>query len=125
MQSSLDTEVRILNKLFNLSSYAMRFSKPYQISRIKKLYLEYSSELEKKYGILKFDSKTYREVFDQNNQISEILEKKASAIESGDYELAASLRDDEKRIAGMLLTSMGVNSEDRFFHYDGRIYEIG
>ena len=124
MQDQLRETVHRLNRIIRLYEFSIIHSSPYRIGRVRNLFESVLLDAKSKYEIREFSSKNYIQLFDSHQKLEVVIFKKRKAITSGDYELAASLRDDEKSILRSLLLSIGVNKTDQFFATNERIYKI-
>lgn len=116
--------VQKLNKISKLYDYSILNARPYRIEKIRTLYLKMFEFANVHFGINDFNSNSYIEFFEGNEDLETILQKKKEAIDANEYEVAAELRDKEKVILHALLSEFGVSSSTKFFVIDGKIYKI-
>lgn len=124
MQSQLRDTVQRLNRIIRLYDFSVLYSKPYRISRIRVIYQDAMTKANSEFEIKNFDSSNYLELFQPHQRLESIISRKAKAISEGDYENAASLRDEEKNILRSLLATIGVSNADQFFANEEWIYKI-
>lgn len=91
---------------------------------MRNLYLKMIEHANTQYSISSFNSECYLQFFGRNEKLESILQRKLSAINAKEYELAAELRDNEKSVIISLLAEFGVDSSAKFFVKDERIYKI-
>lgn len=124
MQSQLRDTVQRLNRITLLYDFSVLHSKPYRISRLRVMYQNAMTKANSEFEIKDFDSSNYLEFFKPHQRLESIISRKVKAISVGDYESAASLRDEEKNILRSLLLTIGVTRTDQFFANSERIYKI-
>lgn len=124
MQDQLHDTVRSLNRIKSLYDFSIRYSSPYRIGRIRNLFEKALHDAKGKYEIKTFDTQNYNQLFRAHDKLDLMRSKKISAIASNDYESAALIRDQERRILRSLLSSIGIRESDQFFVNEGRIYKI-
>jgi hypothetical protein len=124
MPNHLHEWVRKLNRVSQLYEYSIRNSNAYRVGRIRELYQNVLQEVTTVHRIEQFNSKTYQIIFDQNEILESIIYEKEKALSIREYELAATLRDKEKRLLRSLLKNIGVDITSQFFHHKDIIYQL-
>jgi hypothetical protein len=124
MQSQLLDTVQKLNRLILLYDFSVLYSKPYRIGRIREMYQNALNKANSEFEVKDFSSSNYREFFQQDQRLESVISRKMNAISTGDYESAATQRDEEKKILRTLLLTVGVGKTDQFFANSERIYKI-
>lgn len=124
MQNQLPDIAKRLNKIHQIFERAKKISRPYRLSRIRRLYEAELREAEKRFEIQKLEFHYYHKFFKSSDLLLTTLRAKTDAINRGEYELGVALKDKEKRIVRKLLVENGYREDDVFFHYENVIYHL-
>jgi hypothetical protein len=123
MSSQLEKTSCQLNRLNRLMSYANMYLKPYRRGRIKQLYDVALKKATLQFDLQRFDLDNYSEVLSFDENLNDVLNRKKLALDSFHYDLAAQLRDEERKIVRQLLSSIGVNTQNRFFIFKSKLFD--
>lgn len=124
MSEDLLDKVIKLNRLSKLYDTAISHGRPYRVSRIRNLYQNEFAYLQSKYTISILDSNNYQLLFGPDAKLSYLLEKKEKAVEKGQYEIAAQLRDQEKIVLSLRLSKLGFDVNENFIIIGDSIYQL-
>lgn len=124
MPHQLHKIVEDLNRLSKLYEYAILFSKPYRIGKLRECYQAMKSEVSMSYKMGSIDSETYKDIFFTSLILEDAARMKREAVNKKEYERAAYYRDLEKRALRNILADFGIDKSDKFFVRNGIIYEI-
>ena len=124
MSGDLHNNVKKLNRLSRLYNVAIKYGKPYRVSRIRNLYQKTFTDLQSKYTITVLDSINYQSLFGQDIKLTYLLEKKELAVKKGHYEIAAQLRDQEKIVLSLRLSNLGFDVNESFILIGEKIYQL-
>lgn len=113
-----------LNRLHLLYDRAIQIGKPYRIGKIRNLYTDLRAYAESKYPIVALTSENYFIITGRNEKLDSIIAEKLKAVSNKEYELAASLRDKERRFLQILLESIGVENDTIYFVFKNIIVQL-
>lgn len=124
MQEQLRNSIIKLNRIRRLYDYAIQYGRPYRIAKIRSLYERILSKLKQEYDVQILCAKNYMAIFGDQPQLSRLGDRKLKAIRNKEYELAADLRDAEKKLIRYLLSVIHIPLGDYFFVFKGQVYQI-
>jgi hypothetical protein len=104
-----------LNRVHLLYDRAIQIGRPYRIGRIRNLYTDLRAYTESKYQIVTLTSENYSAIIGRNEKLDSIIAEKLKAVSNKEYELAAGLRDRERRFLQSLLEPIGVGNDTIYF----------
>ena len=110
--------IKKLNRLYGLYGIATATAKPYRINKIRKAYTFMFEMASIEYDVITLNSQTEYEMLLGRAvpaALLELIQRKHTAIEQGNYETAAALRDQEKVRLELVLQQNGYNKDDHFF----------
>ena len=112
-----------LNIAYKLYSKMKDSGKPYKVHKAKEAYLTLLNRAKEQFEFHRLDTiENLESLFGKQPRITEITESKTLAIAAGSYEEAAQLRDMERKRIEQLLIANGVNEDDYFYCFGGKIY---
>jgi len=123
VENQLNELVNKLNRLYALRSHERADATVYRAYRLKKAFQEFFEQVAKQYEIIPFDCiSNYEKLLGEQLKLRKMIEDKEAAVQRGDYETAASIRDQEKALIYLRMSQKGLNGSDRFFYSEGKIF---
>ena len=114
--------VEKLNRVNLLYNFAVSYSKPYRIGKIKSLFNDALLEASKRFIVRELNDTNYSEVIDISQNLETIISKKHEAIVQQDYEIALMFRNKEKEIVRKSLEALGVKLDARYSVINNCLY---
>jgi hypothetical protein len=124
MSKDLINDVRKLNRLSKLYDAAIANGKPYRVSRVRNLYENELNNIQTNHSIFTMDTHKYQSIFGSDVKLTYLLEKKELAVKKGHYETAAQLRDQEKIVLSLRLSTLGFDVNENFIIISDSIYQL-
>lgn len=124
MSRDLINNVRKLNRLSKLYDAAIANGKPYRVSRVRNLYEKELNNIQTNHTIFTLDTHKYQSLFGSDVKLTYLLEKKEQAAKKGHYEIAAQLRDQEKVVLSLRLSTLGFDVNENFIIIRDGVYQI-
>lgn len=105
-----------LNRIYTLYAHAIGTAKPYRIHKIRKIYVALYEQACTEYKVIPLESASdFEQLLGHGPIKSEFTERKVAAVRNGEYETAASLRDQEKAYFRLKIQQARMNPDDYFF----------